>query len=104
MLIRIPGEVTEKDLGAARQEVLEKRQLETSGVKRWVWKEGRCLQVMHIGPYDSVGSAYQRLSTRALELGLVSPGPGHEICISDPHRVAPEKLKTIIRLPVKRAN
>ncbi len=103
LLIRLPREVTEKDLGSAREEVRNKRQIDASGVRRWTWKEGRCLQVMHIGPYDAVSEVYRRLDAHAKGMGLISSCPGHEIYISDPRRVAPEKLKTIIRLPVKRA-
>ena len=102
LLIRIPDAVKERDLAAVRKEILRKKGLDTSAVKRWTWKEGRCLQVMHVGPYDAVGGTYQRLGKHAEERGLVAQGPGHEIYISDPSRVPPERLKTIIRMPVTR--
>jgi hypothetical protein len=99
LLIRIPDPVTESDLKRARNEVQERRQLDTSGVRRWTWKEGRCVQVMHVGPYDEVGKVYQQLDEYARSKGLQTQCPGHEIYISDPRRVAPAKLKTIVRLP-----
>jgi hypothetical protein len=103
LLIRIPDAVTASDLARARKEILGKKHLDTSDVERWVWKEGRCLQVLHVGPYNEVGSVYKRLAKHAGSLGLRPTGPGHEIYISDPRRVAPAKLKTIVRLPVTNA-
>lgn len=102
LLIRIPNEVSESDLKKARKEVRERRQLDTSGVRRWIWKEGHCIQVMHVGPYDEVGKAFQQLDEYAQSKGLRAKCPGHEIYISDPKRVAPAKLKTIVRLPVSK--
>ncbi len=104
ILIRIPDEVTEKDLKHARDEIREKRGIETSAVKRRTWTEGRCIQVMHIGPYDEVGKIYGALDEFARASGLVPQGPGHEIYISDPRRVPPAKLKTIIRMAVRKAS
>lgn len=101
LLIRIPDRVTESDLKKVRKEILEKKQLDTSAVQRWTWKEGRCLQVMHVGPYNAVGRVYKQLASYAESLKLKTTCPGHEIYISDPRRVAPEKLKTIVRMPVR---
>ncbi|NWG14781.1 MAG: GyrI-like domain-containing protein [Acidobacteria bacterium] len=100
MLVRIPDTVTAADLKKARDEVRRKRGLDTSGVKRWTWKEGRCVQMMHVGPYDQVGRSYSQLDEYARERGLVASCPAHEIYISNPQRVEPARLKTIIRLPV----
>lgn len=104
LLIRIPETLTEKDLKEAREEILKRRELDTSAVKRWTWAEGHAVQIMHVGPYDEVGKAYRALEEFAGTKGLVTQGPGHEIYISDPRRVAAAKLKTIVRLPVKRAS
>jgi len=103
LIVRIPGQVTESDLKKARQEILERRRLDTSAVRRWTWEEGRCVQILHVGPYDEVGGTFQQLDEHAKSMGLRTTCPGHEIYISDPRRVAPDKLKTIIRLPVIRA-
>ncbi len=103
LLIRIPDQVTEADLRKARREVLERRHLDTSAVQRWTWKEGRCVQVTHIGPYDQVADSFRRLDEQAASMGLQTGCRGPEIYMNDPGRVAPAKLKTIIRLPVTRA-
>jgi hypothetical protein len=57
---------------------------------------------MHVGPYDQVGATYRKLGEWAEENGLQPTNPGHEIYISDPRRTAPEKLKTIVRMPVRK--
>ena len=101
LLIRIPDAVTESDLKKCRQEIMEKKGMETTAAERWVWKEGPCLQVMHIGPYNEVGPVYDALAKHAKAAGLEVIASGHEIYISDPRRVPPERLKTIIRMPVK---
>jgi hypothetical protein len=101
LLVRIPDAITERDLARTRKELLDKKQLETREVERLALKEGRCLQVMHRGPYNQVGSVYTRICAHAASQGLEAVGPGHEIYISDPRRVAPERLKTIVRMPVR---
>jgi hypothetical protein len=103
LLIRIPDTLTSSELAQVRKDILAKKQVDTKEVKRITWKEGRCLQVMHVGPYNEVGPIYQQLCEHAVGLGLEATGPGHEIYISDPRRVAPAKLKTIIRMPVKKS-
>lgn len=101
LMLRIPEELKEQDLEEARKAVLERKNLDTSAVKRVEHKEGRCLQTLHIGPYDQVGSTYDLLVKHASESGWAPVSSAcHEIYISDPRRVAPEKLKTIVRLPV----
>ncbi|WP_424993526.1 GyrI-like domain-containing protein [Oceaniradius stylonematis] len=65
--------------------------------------EGLSVQIMHIGPYDAEGPTIARLHQQFIpQNGLTENGHHHEIYLSDPRRVAPEKLKTIIRQPVKR--
>jgi hypothetical protein len=100
LIVRIPDQVTEGDLKKARLEIQQRRHLDTSAVRRWTWKEGRCVQVLHVGPYDEVGATFQQLDEYARSRGLQARSPGHEIYISDPGRVAPAKLKTLVRLPV----
>jgi hypothetical protein len=101
LLLRVADDVTAKDLTAAKKAIREKKDLDASNVKRITWKEGRALQVLHVGPYDQVGARFDQLQAHAAELGLTVKGSPHEIYISDPRLVTPEKLKTIVRLPVK---
>jgi hypothetical protein len=103
LLIRIPEEVTAADLKAVAAAIREKKGLDVSSVERLKFEEGDCLQTMHVGPYDQVGVSYDRLFAHARERGLAPKMPCHEIYVSDPRRVAPEKLKTIVRLPVRPA-
>ncbi|ALS62077.1 GyrI-like domain-containing protein [Pandoraea norimbergensis] len=66
-----------------------------------VLTEGRCVQTLHIGPYDAEGPILARLHNEFLPSnGLVETGRHHEIYLSDPRKVAPEKCKTILRQPV----
>lgn len=68
-------------------------------VKRFA--EGRCAQVLHVGPYDSEGSVIDALHAFIRGQGLSPRGKHHEIYLGDPARSAPEKLKTLLRQPVQ---
>jgi hypothetical protein len=103
LMVRVPESVTPADLADARRNLKERKGLDASDVQRLVWAEGVAVQTLHVGPYDQVGQSYARLEAFARENGLATTPPGHEIYISDPRRVAPERLKTIVRLPVQRA-
>lgn len=104
VLIRIPDEVTPEQVQDARDAVREKKGIDVSNVMAIRWDEGSCLQTMHLGPYDQVAPTYVKLDAEAEEKGMAVSGPGHEIYLSDPRRVAPEKLKTIVRMPVAKEN
>lgn len=66
--------------------------------------EGRCLQILHVGPYDDEGPTLARLHEQVIpERGLAFNGHHHEIYLSDPRRTAPERLRTILRQPVVQA-
>lgn len=67
------------------------------------FEEGLCVQTMHIGPYSAEGPTIAELHSGFLPAnGLVENGYHHEIYIGDPGRTAPERLRTIIRQPVRR--
>lgn len=65
------------------------------------YSEGLSVQVMHIGPYSEEGPTIENLHNFAKENGYQLRGKHHEIYLGDPRRTAPEKLKTVIRQPVK---
>jgi hypothetical protein len=65
--------------------------------------EGHAIQVLHIGPYDQEQPTIEKLHEYANAKGLRISGKHHEIYLSDPRRTQPEKLKTVLRLPVKKA-
>lgn len=68
------------------------------------FEEGLSVQTMHIGPYSAEAPTIARLHREFLPAnGLVETGQHHEIYISDPGRTAPEKLRTVIRQPVRPA-
>ena len=65
--------------------------------------EGKCVQIMHIGPYSAEGPTLQRMHEDYIPAnGLTETGYHHEIYLNDPRRTAPEKLKTVLRQPVQK--
>lgn len=65
--------------------------------------EGQSVQTLHVGPYDDEGPTIARMHEEILPAhGLTASGDHHEIYLSDPRRVAPEKLRTILRQPAVR--
>jgi hypothetical protein len=65
--------------------------------------EGLCLQTMHLGPYSEEPRTIERMKAFAQTNGYTYRGKHHEIYLGDPRRAAPEKLKTILRQPVRTA-
>jgi hypothetical protein len=64
--------------------------------------EGRALQTLHVGRYDDEGPTLARLHDEIMPArSLTFAGPHHEIYLSDPRRTAPDRLRTILRQPVK---
>lgn len=104
MLVRIPDQVSAGEVTQTKKALRQNKGIDASAVKRIPWKEGRALQGMHVGPYDDVARTYEQLASYAQEHGFEVTGPAHEIYISDPRRTAPEKLKTIVRLGVKKGS
>jgi hypothetical protein len=67
------------------------------------YHEGMAVQIMHIGPYSEEGPTIAKLHNEFIpESGLEENGKHHEIYLSDPRKVAPEKMKTVLRQPVRR--
>jgi hypothetical protein len=64
--------------------------------------EGACVQIMYFGAYIDEAPVIARMHAFIHENGYVPNGKHHEIYLSDPRRVAPEKNRTILRQPVKR--
>ena len=71
------------------------------------YDEGRCVQCMHIGSYDNepktVALMHQFMEDQGYVLDITDERMHHEIYLSDARKVAPEKLKTVIRHPIRRA-
>lgn len=103
LMILQPKGVTAKRLEAARRQLMEKKRITSMpGVRLEKLSEGLCAQVLHIGPYAAERPTIEGLHRFIEENGCSFAGAHHEIYISDPNRTAPQKLKTIIRQPVRR--
>ena len=84
----------------------KKPDLDVSRVRFWRWREGLCAHVLHVGPYDTESASIDRLEAFLQGEGYESDFSGerrhHEIYLGDPRRTAPEKLRTVIRHPVRK--
>ena len=101
LLIRTPDFIRTEELAKAVA-VLKKRGTTepVEDVRLESMAEGRCVQMLHVGPYEREGETIAVMQAYAATHGLKLHGRHHEIYISDPRRVPPEKLKTILRHPV----
>ncbi len=107
-LIRLPDFVTQKDFKWAVAEATEKKHQDFLKVKFLSYDEGLCVQCMHLGSYDeepaTIDLMHQYITKEGYELDIQNPRYHHEIYLSDPRRVSPDRLKTVIRHPIKRIN
>ena len=104
-LIRLPDFVTKADFDWAIQEATSKKKIDFSKVEFLTYDEGLCVQCMHIGPYDNepatVELMHQFMSEQGYILDITDSRYHHEIYLSDARKTAPDKLKTVIRHPIK---
>jgi hypothetical protein len=105
MMILQPDWVTKEMFSRASEEVRKGKNPTALGKLRLErYHEGLSVQILHIGPYANEGPILARLHTNFLpKNGYGETGKHHEIYLSDPRKTAPEKLKTILRQPVKEA-
>lgn len=103
MLIPLPEQVIDEDVQSGRDAAaLKKPELPISQVEFRTINEGRSLQRLHVGPYEDEGPALAELHSELMpSLGVTFNGPHHEIYLGDPRRAAPEKLRTILRQPIR---
>ncbi len=106
-MIRQPEFVTPEVFAWAVQQCQAKKPgVDISGAKFAYFDEGLCVQAMHIGPYDEESRTIDALLRYMQDQGLKNEAGAerkhHEIYLSDPRRTAPERLKTVLRLPVGR--
>lgn len=108
LMILVPDLITQKLFAAALDQVREKKGDQPGFARLHLdgFKEGLCVQTMHIGPYGTELETIEKMQAFMQENGyrdLVGQGgKHHEIYMSDPRRTAPEKLKTVLRHPVSR--
>jgi hypothetical protein len=102
LMIRVPDFITQKEVAAAIEKLLAKdKPREIASVKLEDLHEGKCVQILHLGPYDKERPTIAKMHAHAAANGLKLHGLHHEIYLSDPRRVAPARLRTILRHPVK---
>lgn len=104
-MIRLPEFVTRADFDWAVAEATRKKKTDFSKVEFFHYEEGRCVQCMHIGPFDSepitIGKMKAFAEQQGLSIAIDDVRRHHEIYLSDPRKTAADKLKTVIRYPVK---
>ena len=105
-VIRLPDFVTADDFAWAVEEATRKKKTDFSKAELLTYDEGLCVQCMHIGPYDdepaTVAAMHAYMEEKGYALDITEQRMHHEIYLSDARKVAPEKLKTVTRHPIKR--
>jgi len=102
LLIHMPGYVTPAAAQNAITSAFGKKKLPLlQAVSLITFEEGRCVQALHTGPFSTERVTLQRIVDFMAEHQLQWNGRHHEIYLSDPRKTPPEKLRTILREPVK---
>ncbi len=104
-IIRLPDFVTKDEFDWAITEATAKKKIDFSDAKFMTYSEGKCVQCMHIGPYDdeprTVKLMHEYAEQNGYEIDITDTRYHHEIYVSDVRKCAPEKLRTVIRHPIK---
>ena len=104
LMIRTPSFIKQKDLAQAVAVLLKRgKGEEVRQVKLETLAEGKCVQMLHVGPYEKECESIALMQAFSEAQGLEFTGRHHEIYLSDPRRVPAERLKTILRHPVSRS-
>lgn len=105
-IIRLPDFVTEADFKWAIEEATRKKKEDFSSVEFFTYNESVCVQCMHIGSFDdepkTVSLMREFAEENGYEFDVTENRYHHEIYLSDPRKCSAEKLKTVIRIPVKK--
>ncbi len=105
-MIRLPDFVKKEDFGWAVAEATAKKKQDFSKVEFFCYDEGECVQCMHIGSYDAepetIALMHEFMERQGYALDITDARLHHEIYLSDPRRCSAEKLKTVLRHPVKK--
>ena len=106
-VIRLPDFVAKADFEWAKEEATKKKKTDFSKVELFSYDEGLCVQCMHIGSYDdepaTIDAMHEFIEKEGYVLDITDKRIHHEIYLSDARKVAPEKLKTVIRHPIRKA-
>lgn len=105
-LIRMPDFVTKEVFEWAIEEMTRKKKEDFSKVEFFTYDEGLCVQCMHIGSYNdepiTVEAMHEYMIEQGYELDITDERFHHEVYISDVRKTSPEKLKTVLRHPIKK--
>lgn len=105
-VLRLPDFVKKGDFDWVVAAATKKKGFDCSSAELLAIDEGLCVQIMHIGPYDTEPETVAILDTFLAENGYANDMADgrlhHEIYLSDPKKSVPEKMKTVIRHPIKR--
>ena len=105
-VIRLPDFVTRSDFEWATEEATRKKKMDFSKVEFLPVEEGLCVQCMHTGSYDdepaTVSMMHEFIESQGYALDITDKRLHHEIYLSDARKVASEKLKTVIRHPIRK--
>ena len=105
-IIRLPDFVTKKDFDWAIEEATKKKKQDFSKVEFLTYDEGLCVQCMHVGSYDNepatVELMHKYMEENGYVLDITDKRFHHEIYLSDPRKYDENKLKTVIRHPIKK--
>ena len=105
-IIRLPDFVKKEDFDWAIEEATKKKKQDFSKVEFLTYDEGTCVQCMHLGSYDDEQSTVnlmdEYIKENNYELDITDSRYHHEIYLSDPRRCKIDKLKTVIRHPIKK--
>ena len=106
-VIRLPDFITKKDFEWAVETATKKKKLDCSSAEFMTIDEGLCVQIMHLGSFDDEPKTVALMDAYLEQNGYVNDvnrdRSHHEIYLSDARKVAPEKRKTVIRHPIKKA-
>ena len=103
MMIMQPDWITPEILEAGLAKSTKKLGTPPPSLRLEKLDEGTCVQILHLGPFADEAPTIARLHSEFLpSQGLVETGHHHEIYLSDPRKTAPEKLKTVLRQPVRK--
>ena len=105
-VIRLPDFVTKADFDWAVDEATRKKKMDFSKVEFLEIEEGLCVQCMHTGSYDdepaTIAAMDKFIADNGYENDISDTRRHHEIYLSDARKVAPDKLKTVIRHPIRK--
>ena len=104
-VIRLPDFVTKSDFDWAVEEATRKKKMDFSKTEFWTYDEGLCVQCMHLGAYDeeaaTVDLMHRFMDEQGYALDISDQRMHHEIYLSDARKISPEKLRTVVRHPIR---